>query len=84
MMIDLMGKHEGLKNKQKRKVHDAWLADKKDQRLSWYVHENVNGFPGKWIIDELAPKYKCEECLISPQRFGKPMNRQWQLKQPML
>lgn len=55
-----------------------------DLRLSWYVHENVNGFPGKWIIDELAPKYKCEECLISPQRFGKPMNRQWQLKQPML
>jgi len=27
-----MGKREGLKNKQKRKVHDAWLADKKDQR----------------------------------------------------
>eukprot|EP00438_Fugacium_kawagutii_P025940 Skav207665 [mRNA] locus=scaffold1857:174390:176482:+ [translate_table: standard] len=46
------------------------------RRLSWFVHENVIRFPGKYITDEFEPKYQCEESVISPQRFGKPMNRQ--------
>ena len=44
-------------------------------RLDWFLHENVTGFPHAWLKDEFAQRYACEETLISPQRWGKPMNR---------
>ena len=44
-------------------------------RLGWFIHENVRAFPLAYLMDKLGQKYACEECVITPQRFGKPMNR---------
>ena len=46
----------------------VWLL-----RPGWFIHENVQKFPGEYLqFDE----YGKQETSISPQRFGKPMNRQ--------
>lgn len=45
-------------------------------RLDWFVHENVPSYPGSYVEEPMKKRgYKMETCLISPQRFGKPMNR---------
>ena len=100
-----MGKKEGLANQQKRRCHDAWMADKTDQRhnvftllmsvwtwvkyvtvlvifaspntllrLAWFLHENVPEYP-EAFLEPLLERYNVQKTLISPQRFGKPMNR---------
>ena len=43
-------------------------------RLDWFVFENVPEYPTDYLAP-LEQKYAYEETLISPQRFGKPMNR---------
>jgi hypothetical protein len=43
-------------------------------RLDWFVFENVPEYPTDYLRP-LEQKYAYEETLISPQRFGKPMNR---------
>eukprot|EP00435_Cladocopium_sp_Y103_P038338 s1532_g10.t1 len=45
------------------------------RRLDWFVFENVPEYPTDFLAP-LEQKYAYEETLISPQRFGKPMNRQ--------
>ena len=46
-------------------------------RPTWFVHENVNRFPGPAVEDPLVERgYGVQRTAISPQRFGKPMNRQ--------
>ena len=45
-------------------------------RPGWFVHENVMGYPKDYLSDAFDDVYDCEETQISPQRFGKPMNRQ--------
>lgn len=44
-------------------------------RLDWFVHENSINFPKEYLEEAFGNKYACEETWISPQRFGKPMNR---------
>ena len=45
-------------------------------RLAWFIHENLENFPEKYLTDEFAPLgYSCQGTSISPQRFGKPMHR---------
>ncbi|CAL1168273.1 unnamed protein product [Cladocopium goreaui] len=44
------------------------------RRLDWFVFENVPEYPTDYLRP-LEQKYAYEETLISPQRFGKPMNR---------
>ena len=40
------------------------------------MHENVPNFPGAYIEEPFAAAgYNVEKAVISPQRFGKPMNR---------
>ena len=47
-----------------------------DLRLGWFVHENVLKFPGKYLEDTFEPLGYSHQCTaVSPQRFGKPMNR---------
>jgi len=46
-------------------------------RPDWFIHENVTGFPRDLIQQPFAKAgYEMQETNISPQRFGKPMNRQ--------
>ncbi len=46
-------------------------------RPDWFAHENVVRFPGEIIQKPFAKAgYEMQETHISPQRFGKPMNRQ--------
>eukprot|EP00434_Breviolum_minutum_P016191 symbB.v1.2.014267.t1/scaffold1033.1/size247163/5 len=72
-----MGKNEGMDttNLEKKLVHDVYVADKNDQQLDWFVHENSTNFPKEYLEEAFGNKYACEETWISPQRFGKPMNR---------
>lgn len=44
-------------------------------RPKWFVHENVKRFPKHFLTDALGGIYSLQETMISPQRFGKPMNR---------
>lgn len=45
-------------------------------RLDWFVHENVKNFPEEYLTSTLEPEgYLQQATAISPQRFGKPMNR---------
>ena len=44
-------------------------------RLDWFIHENSTNFPKDYLEAAFANKYASEETWISPQRFGKPMNR---------
>lgn len=47
-----------------------------DPRLGWFVHENVPNFPGEYLEDIFKPLgYDNQSTTVSPQRFGKPMNR---------
>ena len=39
-----MGHMEGLSNLEKRKVHDVWVADKKEQKLFDLYWHNVDFF----------------------------------------
>ena len=43
-------------------------------RPGWFIHENVQKFPGEYL--QFDDEYNKQETSISPQRFGKPMNRQ--------
>ena len=45
-------------------------------RLDYFIHENVTNFPA-FFTDEAfgAAGYSVQCTVISPQRFGKPMNR---------
>ncbi len=46
-------------------------------RPAWFAHENVNRFPGAFLENPLVEHgYGVQRTAISPQRFGKPMNRQ--------
>ena len=48
-----------------------------ETRLDWFLHENVPDFPGPFLEKPMEKAgYSCQKTLISPQRFGKPMNRQ--------
>ena len=44
-------------------------------RLDWFIHENSVNFPKQFLEDAFANKYASEDTWISPQRFGKPINR---------
>lgn len=47
-----------------------------DLRLGWFIHENVLKFPGEYLEDTFKPLgYGNQSTVVSPQRFGKPMNR---------
>lgn len=47
-----------------------------DLRLGWFIHENVLKFPGEYLEDTFKPLgYGIQSTVVSPQRFGKPMNR---------
>ncbi|CAK9025846.1 unnamed protein product [Durusdinium trenchii] len=43
-------------------------------RLDWFAHENVQQFPAE-VLTPLHQWYGEQSSLISPQRFGKPLNR---------
>lgn len=52
----------------------------KEIRPAWFGHENLVRFPEEYLTEQLAPLgYSCQSTAISPQRFGKPMNRQGKL-----
>ena len=45
-------------------------------RLDWFIHENVPEYPGDYVEKPLSKQgYSVQVCLISPLRFGKPMER---------
>jgi hypothetical protein len=44
-------------------------------RPGWFIHENVLGYPKEYLSESFDSVYECQETQISPQRFGKPMNR---------
>lgn len=45
-------------------------------RPKWFVHENVIQYPGAYVEEPMEKAgYGCQHTTISPQRFGKPMNR---------
>jgi len=52
-------------------------------RPAWFGHENLVRFPEEYLTEALAPLgYVCQSTAISPQRFGKPMNRQGKMAKP--
>ena len=44
-------------------------------RSGWFVHENVMGYPKQYLSESCGSVCDCQETQMSPQRFGKPMNR---------
>ena len=51
----------------------CWVT--KFLRPPWFIHENVREYPDEFFKPLLLKGYAYEETVISPQRFGKPMNR---------
>lgn len=50
--------------------HSGW------PRPSWFIHENVPNFASSFLEDHFTPiGYGCQKSILTPQRFGKPMNR---------
>ena len=47
-------------------------------RLAWFIHENVEHYPPQHIEKPFSEKtgYGMQSSKISPERFGKPMQRQ--------
>lgn len=56
-------------------VEHFWAYPKPSWRPSWFIHENVKAFPLDYLENKFKLHYSCQSTNISPQRFGKPMNR---------
>ena len=55
----------------------CFLFEKKHRRPAWWVHENVQAYPQDYLTSNFEPRgYAFQGTTVSPQRFGKPMNRQ--------
>ena len=44
-------------------------------RPGWFLHENVTNYPQDYLAENLGRYFEVESTTITPQRFGKPMNR---------